>query len=215
LIGKGKVQRGMLGIGIQPVTSEIASGLGLKDVRGVLVNQVNPAGPADKAGVKTGDVILQVNGKDVNDPNGLRNEIAGFAPGTSLTLSLLRDGNPLQVRVKLGELTPDTARANQENGGSEEGSAKLGISVSPLTPERAAQLGLRRGTRGVVINEVEPDGPAAKAGIQAGDLIQEVNRQPVETPDDVRNALTKSGGRTPVLLINRGGQGIFVPVPSQ
>ncbi len=212
LIGKGKVQRGMLGIGIQQVTNEIASGLGLKQVRGVLVNSVNSGGPADKAGVKTGDVIVQVNGKDVNDPNSLRNEIAGLTPGVEVTLTILRDGNQQQVRVKLGELTPEAARANRQGGG-DEGSAKLGITVSPLTPERAAQLGLRRGATGVVIDEVDPQGPAAQAGIEAGDVIQEVNRQPVRTPADVRNALGRSGERTPLLLINRGGQSIFVPVP--
>jgi S1-C subfamily serine protease len=158
-------------------------------------------------------VILQVNGKDVNDPNTLRNEIAGFAPGTQVTLTILRDGNQQKVPVALGELTPEAARANQGSGGGEEGSAKLGITVSPLSPERAAQLGLRRGSQGVVIDDVDPNGPAAQAGIQPGDVIQEVNRQPVRTPSDVRNALGRSGERTPLLLINRGGQSIFVPVP--
>ena len=168
LIGKGKVRRGMLGIGIQQVTSDIAAGLGLKQVRGVLVNTVNAGGPADQAGVKTGDVIVQVNGKDVNDSNNLRNEIAGMQPGTVVTLSVVRDGKPLELRVKLGELTPESARANQQSGGGEDGGAKLGITVSPLTPSRAAQLGLRRGTQGVLIEQVDPDGPAAQAGIQAG-----------------------------------------------
>ncbi len=215
LIGKGKVQRGMLGIGIQQVTSDIASGLGLKQVRGVLVNSVNPGGPADRAGVKTGDVIVQLNGKDVTDANKLRNEVAGLMPGTVVTLSIVRDGKPLDVRVTLGELTPESARANQQSSGGDEGAGKLGISVSPLTPNRAAQLGLRRGTQGVPIDEVDPNGPAAQAGIQPGDVIQEVNRQPVRTPADVRDALAKGGSRTPVLLINRGGQSIFVPVPLQ
>lgn len=213
LISKGKVQRGMLGIGIQPVTREIASGLGLKQVRGVVVNSVNPGGPADRAGMKLDDVIVQLNGKEVNDANNLRNEIAGFTPGTQVTLGIVRDGRPLDVRVTLGELTPQTARADQEQGGDSQGTSKLGISVSALTPDRASQLGLRRGTTGVLIDQVDPDGPAAQAGIQAGDVIQEVNRQPVRTPADVRDALAKSGGRTPVLLINRGGQTIFVPVP--
>src|SRR5215831_20550131 len=86
LVGKGKVQRGMLGIGIQPVTSDLASSLGLKDVRGVLVNSVTPGGPGEKAGLKTGDVIVRLNGKDVNDPNTLRNEIAAAAPGADVTL---------------------------------------------------------------------------------------------------------------------------------
>jgi serine protease Do len=216
LIGKGKVQRGMLGIGIQQVTSDIAAGLGLRQVRGVLVNSVNPGGPADQAGVKTGDVIVQLNGKDVNDSNTLRNDIAGMQPGTAVTLSILRDGKPLDIRVKLGELTPESARANQpESGGGEDGGARLGIAVTPLTPSRAAELGLRRGTQGVLIDQVDPNGPAAQAGIQPGDVIQEVNRQPVRSPSDVAAALARSGNHTPILLINRGGQTIFVPVPLQ
>jgi len=215
LVGKGKVQRGMLGIGIQPVTSEIAGGLGLKQVRGVLVNAVNPGGPAEKAGLKTGDVILQVQGHDVNDPNALRNQIAGLAPGSEVTLALLRDGNQQQIRVRLGELTPEAVRGSQPGGGDPGTGTRLGITVSPLTPERAAQLGLRRGTQGVAVDEVDPNGPAAQAGIEPGDVIQEVNRQPVRTPQDLQNALRSSGNRTPVLLINRGGRSIFVPVPEQ
>src|SRR5947207_5114133 len=94
LLSKGSVQRGMLGVGIQPVTSDIAASLGLKDVRGVVVNSVTPNGPADKAGIKQGDVILQTNGKDVNDANELRNEIAAGSPGSQVTLTVLRgNGN--------------------------------------------------------------------------------------------------------------------------
>jgi len=215
LIGKGKVQRGMLGIGIQQVTNDIASGLGLQEARGVLVNSVNPGGPADRAGIKTEDVIVKLNGKQVNDPNSLRNEIAGFTPGTEVTLSILRGSQSMDIRVKLGELTPEAARSNPESGGGQGGSSKLGVSVSALTPDRAAQLGLRRGTQGVLVDEVDPNGPAAQAGIQAGDVIQEVNRQPVKTPADIQDILAKSVGRTPVLLIVRGGQSIFVPVPLQ
>ena len=215
LIGKGSVHRGMLGVKVQAVTSDIANGLGLKQVRGALVSDVNSGGPADKAGLKTGDVILQVNGRDVNDSNSLRNEIASFAPGTQVALTIVRDGNQQQLHVTLGELTPESARAAEEGGGGgqEGGAAKLGITVSPLTPDRASQLGLRRGATGVVIDDVDPNGPAAQAGLQQGDVIQEVNRQAVRSPTDVRNALNASGSRTPVLLINRSGQTIFVPVP--
>src|SRR5579871_4341917 len=102
LVQKGKVQRGMLGVGIQGVTSDLAAGLGLKAVRGVLINSVTPGGPGDKAGLKTGDVILKLNGKDVNDTNVLRNEIAATAPGTDVTLTILRNGNQQDVHVKLG-----------------------------------------------------------------------------------------------------------------
>jgi len=211
LISKGQVRRGMLGVTVQQVTSEIAAGLGLP-VRGVLINSVNSGGPADKAGLKTGDVILKLNGREVNDPNALRNEVAGLAPGTVVTLDILRDGKPLEVRVTLGELTAESARATQENSGGQ-GASTLGMAVTPLTPARAAQMGLGRGVRGVVVDELDSSGPAAQAGIQVGDVIQEVNRQPVQSQQDLRDALARSGNRTPVLLINRGGQSIFVPVP--
>jgi S1-C subfamily serine protease len=110
-------------------------------------------------------------------------------------------------------LTPQSARSQgqQEDGG--EGNARLGITVTPLTPDLADQLGLRRGTQGVVVQSVDPSGPAGQAGIRAGDVIQEVNRQPVRSPEEVRAVLQKSGGRPPLLLINRGGQTVFVPIP--
>ena len=215
LLGKGKVQRGMLGVGIQPVTAELASSLGLKEARGVLINEVRSGGPAEKAGIKTGDVILQLNGKDVNDPNTLRNEIAAAGPGAEVTLNLLRDGKQQQMKVRLVELTADAARAGGEQGVDTAGDSKLGVTVTPITPEIAQQLGLRRGTQGVAVESVEPDGPAARVGIQSGDVIQEVNRQPVRSAADMRSALQKSGDRPPLLLVNRGGQTQYVPVPLQ
>jgi len=212
LISKGKVARGMLGVGIQQVTSDIAQSMGLKQVRGVLVNSVTSGGPADKAGIKTGDVILQLNGKDVTDSNSFRNQIAGTPPGTEVTLTIQRDNAEQQVRARLGELTPESARAGAGQGGGNQG-GRLGITVAPLTPDLAAQLNLPRGTEGVVIQSVDPNGPAAQAGLQAGDVIQQVNRQPVRSPEDIRGLLAKSGDRSPLLLINRGGQTIFVAVP--
>jgi serine protease Do len=213
LIGKGKVQRGMLGVGIQPVTSDIASSLGLKEAKGVLINSVTSGGPAEKAGVKTGDVILKFNGKDVNDANVLRNEVAANEPGSDVTLTILRGGNQQDLKVKLGTLTPESAQATEGSGGGEPGGGKLGVTVAPLTPELAQQLGVRRGTTGVVVDSVDPGGPAAQAGIQSGDLIQEVNRQAVRSPSELRDALAKSGNRPPLLLVNRGGQAVFVSVP--
>jgi Do/DeqQ family serine protease len=214
LIGKGSVQRGMLGVSIQPVTSDIAASLGLKDVRGILINSVSAGGPAEKAGVQRGDVILQLDGKDVNDPNQLRNEVAAHSPGSDVTLTISRNGNQQQVRAKLGTLTQQTAENAQ--GGAEGGSGgKLGIGVAPLTPELASQLGLRSGTQGLVVSSVDPSGPAAQAGLREGDVIQEVNRQPVRSTDDLRNAVQKSANRPLLLLINRGGQTAYVPVPVQ
>jgi serine protease Do len=215
LIQKGKVQRGMLGVGIQPVTSDIASSMGLKEVRGVLINSVTPGGPADKAGLKTGDVILRLNGKDENDPNVLRNEIAGTAPGTAVTLTIMRNGQEQQLHVTLGNLSTGEALAKEQQNEGGANTSKLGITVQPLTPGLAQQLGLRSGTQGVVVTEIDPNGPAAQAGIQQGDVIQQVNRLPVRSVGDMAKALASSENRPPLLLINRQGTTIFVSVPLQ
>ena len=213
LVGKGKVQRGMMGVSIQAVTSDLAQSLGMPAARGIVVNSVNAGGPAEKAGLKTGDVILQLNGKDVADTNEFRNQIAAMGPGTEVSLSIWRDGREQQVRVRLGELTAQNAAPESQGGPGGGAGGRLGVSVEPLTPDMAAQLGLRRGTQGLVVTEVDPAGPAGQAGIQAGDVIQEVNRQPVRSVEDVRAALLRSGDRPPLLLINRGGQTVFVSVP--
>ena len=213
LIGKGKVQRGMLGVGIQPVTSDLAPGFGLKEVRGVVINSVTAGGPADRAGVKTGDVILKLNGNDVSDANQLRNTIAASPPGTEVTLTVSRDGKQQDIRVRLGELTAENARAGGPLGEGAESGTRLGISVAPLTPDLAAQFGIRRGTHGLLIQDVDPSGPAAQAGLRSGDVIEQINRQSVRSTADVRRALQSSGSNPPLLLINRGGQTIFVPVP--
>ena len=129
-----------------------------------------------------------------------------------MTLTIQRGNAEQQVRARLGELTPESARSSAGQSGGNQGE-RLGITVAPLTPDIAAQLNLPRGTQGVVIQSVDPNGPAAQAGLQAGDVIQQVNRQPVRSPDDIRGLLAKAGDRPPLLLINRGGQTIFVAVP--
>src|SRR5207244_2527259 len=205
------VRRGQLGVTIQPVTSDMAAALGLKEARGVLVSGVAPGSPAERAGIKTGDVILALNGQPVNDGNELRNRVAGNPPGTEVTLTIFRDGKEQQVKTTLGELMPEAAR-NKQSGPDRGGGGQLGISVQPLTPEDAARLGLPQNTKGVLVQAIDPAGPAADAGIQPGDVIVEANRQAVRTPDELRSALRKSGSNPALLLINRGGQTIYVTV---
>lgn len=214
LISSGKVRRSMLGVGVQTMTSDLAAGLGTKEVRGVLVNSVSPGSPADHAGIKTGDIITGVNGVPVNDSNALRNTVASSAPGSDLTVSLLRNGGEQQIHVKVGELNGDQARAGQEgsgNGTTESG--RLGLSLTPLTPEIAGQLGLGRNVQGAVVESEDPSGAAARAGIEEGDVVMQINGQPVRNAQDARGALAKSGNRPPVLLVNRNGQTLFVAVP--
>jgi Do/DeqQ family serine protease len=213
LVNGGKVRRGKLGVSIQAITSDLAASLGIKEVRGVLISGVSPGGPADHAGIKTGDIVTAVNGQPTNDPNELRNRIASTEPGAQVTLTLERSGKEMQVKATLAELTAQEAQSKQsgsDQGGGEGGS--LGLTVQPLTPDDAAQLGLSRATHGLVVQSVDPSGPAAETGIQSGDVIVEVNRQPVVSVDELRGALRKSGSRPALLLINRGGQTHFVTV---
>ncbi|HLL70711.1 MAG TPA: DegQ family serine endoprotease [Pyrinomonadaceae bacterium] len=219
LIKGGKVRRGQLGVQIQEVTSDIAASLDLKEVRGVIIGAVTAGSAGERAGLKQGDVITAVNGAAVNDVNGLRNRIASTAPGTDVTLTVVRDGREQQVRATLGEFT-QTARGGGEQGGSGSGSGgsaseatgKLGISVQPLTPELATELQLGAGAQGVVVAEVDPNGPAADAQIQRGDVIMQVNRQPVRTAAGLNEAVARAGTRPVLLLINRRGTTVFLTV---
>jgi Do/DeqQ family serine protease len=214
LISTGKVRRSMLGVGVQSVTSDLAAGLGMNGVRGILVNSVLPGGPADHAGIRTGDVITAINGTAVNDANVLRNLVSSNAPGSDLTLTVVRDGKEQQIHAKVGELTSEAARPRPEDSGAAEpASGRLGITASPLTPEIASQLGLGRLEQGVAVSAVDPNGAAAAAGIDSGDVIQKVNGKAVRTAEDIRRALGSSADRPAVLLVNRGGQTRFLAVP--
>ncbi|MGH9945462.1 MAG: Do family serine endopeptidase, partial [Pyrinomonadaceae bacterium] len=176
LIKTGKVRRGQLGVQIQPVTSDIAQSLDLKEVRGVIVGGVSPGSAAERAGVKQGDVIVSLNDQPVADNNQLRNRIAGIMPGTEVTLTLLRDGREQQVRATLGELNiAANERGGEGNGGGDGAlrgeTGRLGLRVEPLTSETAGQLNLPTGTQGVVVSDVDPEGPAAEKGLRRGDVI--------------------------------------------
>jgi serine protease Do len=207
----GKVRRGRLGVGIQEITSDLAKSLGLREVRGVLVNSVDSGGPAERAGVRAGDIITAVNGTRVDDANALRNHIAGTAPGTDVTLTILRDGREEQLHARLSEL-PTDKDSTASSGGPDGRGGQLGITVEPLTPELASQLGVRRGTQGVVVTDVDPGGPAAEAGIQPDDVILEVNRKPVKSATELRAAVRNSGSRPALLLVNRDGRSLFLAV---
>src|SRR5215208_4817663 len=159
----GTVRRGMLGVTVQSVTSDLASSLGLSDVRGALISSVQQGGPANRAGVQRGDVILALNGSPVADSNALRNQIANTEPGSEVTLTILRDKREQQIRVKLAELPASrkiAAADNTSNGNTGE----LGISVQPLTPELASRLRLPMDAQGLVVTDVDELGTAADAG---------------------------------------------------
>jgi len=215
LTTSGRVRRGQLGVGVQRVTSDLAASLGLHDVRGVLINSVLPGSPADRAGLRPGDVITAVNGTPVNDPNALRNLIASTAPGTEITLTIFRDRHEQQIKSKVRELSSKEQTSESAPAGAPRGGGVLGITVEALTPEIAKQLGLPANTRGIVVTGLAPAGPAAEAGVETGDVILQVNRQPVQSPEQVKAAISRSGSRPVLLLLQRQGQNIFVTVTPQ
>ncbi|MBX7220066.1 MAG: DegQ family serine endoprotease [Blastocatellia bacterium] len=214
LIKNGAVHRGRLGVQIQAVTSDIAASLGLKEVQGALVNSVQADSPAERAGIQRGDVIVGINGIRIADSNLLRNQIAALQPGTAVTLTIIRNGEEKNVNAVLGELSADAnSKASPlEPAGGENGSGKLGVQVQPVTPETAERLGLKPNEQGLMVAEVTPNGPAEEAGIQPGDVIQEVNRKPVRNAADLKAALQAAGQKPILLLLNRRGNTLFLTV---
>jgi serine protease Do len=217
LLKDGKVHRGQLGVGIQSITEELAKSLDLKETKGVIVGSVKPGSSAEKAGVKRGDVITAINGEKIDDGNILRNKVAQTAPGTEITLSVLRDGKEMELKAKLDESSPETAQreglpGNKEFGNSANENGKLGLSLQPLTPDMAKRFELPPDTKGLVVTEIDPDGAAAAEGINKGDVILEINRQAVESFEDVQGALEKAGDKPSLLLISRGKQTVYVTV---
>src|SRR5262245_28323574 len=186
----GRVQRGKLGVTVQSVNSDLASSLNLANMSGALVSGVEPGGAASRAGLKQGDVITAINGQKVADSNALRNRIAGTKPGSTVDLEVVRNGKTENIRATLGALEQSPEHASRDNGESDGPEfGPTGMTVAPLTPEVARELGLARGKEGVVVRDVDPDGTAAAAGIQPGDVISKVNGEAVKTPSELKSAL--------------------------
>jgi len=203
----GAVTRGWIGVQIQPVTSEIADSLGMKTARGALVAEPQSGSPAQKAGIKAGDVIVSVNGEAVTDARNLARRISAMAPGTSVKLGIIRSGKEDTLTLTLGELPKERqARAETEPRGSVGVEVpKLGLSLAPA----------RNGGEGVVVTQVDPSGTASDR-FQTGDVILDVNGKAVSSPADVRKAVTEaqSDGKRSVLMRVKSSQGTrFVAVP--
>jgi serine protease Do len=193
------------------LTAELAAGLGLKEGTGVLVADVDPSGAAARAGIQRGDVIRKIDNEDVTNPNALRNKVAMTAPGTEVTLTIVRDGKEQQIKVRLGELRAANERGanpSEQEEGLQGTGARLGITVQPLTPDIARQLGLPRDATGLVVADVADGGPAAEAGMRPGDVIVQANRQAVKSTADLQKVLGR-GGPT-VFLMNRQGRTFFL-----
>ncbi len=209
LLKGGTVKRGMLGIGVQDLTPELARQFQVPipqtggEPKGALVTQVSPNSPAEKAGLKTGDIVVRYQGKPVDGSQQLRNLTADTAPGSQVDVTVLRGGKEQTFKPTVGQLS--APRAEPKQGAHPRGSVSgLGLLVEPLTPDVARQLGYQ-GQTGVLVAGVEDGGLAAEAGIREGDLITEVNRQKVTGVNDLEQALAKADLKTGVLLLIRHG----------
>jgi Do/DeqQ family serine protease len=208
----GKVTRAQLGVTVQGISPDMAESLGLKQTTGAIVSSVSSGSAAERAGVKRGDIVESFNGQPVHDMNSLRNRVAETNPGSTVDLSVLRDGSEKHLSVKLDEASADKSARSDDGGADSHDSTSLGVSVAPLTPELASQLRAAKSVKGLVIENVNPNGRAASAGLQSGDIIEEVNRQAVSSADDLKTALKKSADRPTLMLIHRQGSDIFVTV---
>jgi serine protease Do len=210
IVGHGKVVRGYLGLYPQDLDASLAKQFGLNQAGGALVGEISPDTPASHAGLKRGDVILELNGTPVDSANDLRLRISQMSPGTSVKLGVSRDGKMQDFTVTLGELPPDKVA---QEGTSENGGGGLeGVQVQNLTPDIAEQLQLSAGTHGVVVTQVDPASAAAGAGLSRGDVIQEVNHKPVNNVGEYKQALAGTSNQSVLLLVNQGGVSRYVAV---
>jgi serine protease Do len=228
----GKVHRSQLGVTVQQLTSDLAETMGVKATGGAVIGSVSPGSAAERAGLKRGDVILSFNGQPVRDTNTLRNRVAETKPGSSANVVINRDGREQTVNVTLAEAT----ESRGPRGGSDEGESTednsgsaLGLSVTPVSPDmprrgsmdrmdRMDRSGRSRGgdedvnVAGLLVQDVDPDGRAADAGIQPGDVIVEVNKQPVRTVEQLKTASRAKSDKPMLFLVNRDGRDLFLTV---
>ncbi len=210
LMDKGHVTRGWLGVQVQPVTPDIADGLGLKKARGALVSVPAPGGPADKAGVRRGDVILKINDGDVKDGRDMARRIAAIAPSTRVKLTVFRDDKPKIVEVKVAELKDGENGMAFDRGLPQAEIGALGLSVSPAMEGPGSPGGL-------AIVSVRPDGRAADAGLVRGDILLTANGADLLNPDALEKALRTAkaaGKKHAIALVQRSGTQVYVALPT-
>ncbi|MCP9447631.1 MAG: PDZ domain-containing protein, partial [Nitrospira sp.] len=218
----GKVVRGWMGVAIQEITPALAKSFKLPENRkGVLISDVNEGGPSFAAGIRRGDVVVAFNGKEVQNVSQLRNIVARTMVGKEAEVKILRDGREQTITVKVAERPSDEVLARREPVPSKEPGSTIkppdnvlaSLRVQALDNALMSQLNIPANVTGVVIASVEPGGQAEAAGLQRGDVIQEINHEAVNTLDDYQKAAAKIGkDELAVLLINRRGNSLFVAV---
>jgi serine protease Do len=206
----GGVTRGWLGVRIQAVTPDIADSVGLKTAEGAIVDEPEAGSPAAKAGIVAGDIITAVDGKNIKNSHDLARRIASIAPGSSVTLAVLHNGESKTVSITLGQLSDQRQASAGEHGAGENGAPHLGLRLAPANDVDGA------GNRGVAVTEVDPDGPAAEHGVKEGDVILDVAGNAVSTPADVSRQIAglRKEGKHAVLMRMKTSDGTrFVAIP--
>jgi serine protease Do len=198
---------------IQDVTPALAKEFKLKDNSGALVSDVTAGSPAEKAGLKSGDIITEVDGKKVTDSRHLKLEVARIHPGQEVPLKVLRDGSSKSLEVAVKEMpgTERFAKSDSQNKSDDNGTLN-GVTVGDLDRSARQQFDLPANVKGVVVTDVTPDSPAAEAGLKPGDVIQEINRKPVRTADDAVKMTENTDSKTTLLRVWRNGGSHFVVV---
>jgi serine protease Do len=216
LIDKGKVTRGWLGVTIQELTPELSQKFGLKSEKGALVGDVAKGSPAEKAGIKRGDIISEYNGKKISDVGNLRNMVAQSKVGSEIPITIQRGGKEYAVKVVIVELPKDIAEATQGNAPEDSTFEGLsGLTAMELSREIARQLGLHKDEKGVVVVRVEAGSPAEEAGIRKGDVIQEIDRKRIEGLNDYNKVMSGiKAGDAALLFVNRSGKKFYVTIRS-
>jgi serine protease Do len=209
IVDHGHVVRGFLGATIQDVTPTMAKALSMNDAEGVLIGDVTPKGPAAQAGLKAGDVVTKMNGQTVGDSAQLRLQISQTDPGTTVPLTVHRGTGNLDLNVNLGELPADHEKTAD---GRTDNDSLQGLQVEPLSPATRQQLHLSDEAHGLVVSQVDPSSAAADAGIREGDVVEEINHQPVTTVSEFEKAMRSSGGKAILLRVSREGTGLYLAI---
>jgi serine protease Do len=187
----------------------MASALSMHDANGVLIGDVTPNGPAAEAGIKPGDVIVKMKGQPVTDSAALRLQVSETDPGTTVPITVRRGTSTRDFTIKLGELPADHQKTAE--GGSEQGTLQ-GLQVEPLTPAIRQQLHLGAASHGAVISQIDPTSAAASAGLREGDVVEEINHQPIDGVSEFENAMRSAGNQAILLRVVRDGTGFYVAI---
>ncbi len=224
LMKNGKVSRGYIGVNLENLTPELGQQFGVPSGKGAVVANVSPGGPGEKAGLKSGDVVTAIDGKKVDSYDELTMDVISHEPGSTVTLDVVRNGQPMKVKVTLGQ-RPGGVNWGQRNGnnpgndndqndnGTPGNASARGITVEPLTPEVAQQIGVPATTKGVVVNSIDADSPAADSQyMQQGTVITAVNRHPVTSVQDFKQLMNEANGKPVLVTVNDGGNTFFTVI---